>query len=352
MIDIKHKKCFCGQKQPIFNFEGESKAIYCSECKKPGMIDIKSKKCFCGQKQPSFNFEGESKAVYCSECKKPGMIDIKHKKCFCGTRTSYGIPHNLPVCCSMHKTVSMISKPRSRCLKRGCKNIAEYGINRPIHCDEHKNINDINLVERLCVKCGKIDVLDKFNLCINFCNTEEEYEKYKKRQKLKESVVYSYLKEKIVIQPTLFDKIIVNDCGILNRPDIVYELKTHVVIIEIDENQHKSSYCDIGEVNRIKNIFTVYGGEMPVVFIRYNPDNFKVVGKVVKVPKTKRLDVLVRWVKKSFDYIPNDLISIVYLYYDNYKDTLSDFYKIDPYKPYQVCDKCGKINFQEILHEC
>eukprot|EP00122_Pirum_gemmata_P019279 Pgem_evm1s18058 len=55
--------CGC---RPSFNFEGLSKELYCSKCKKDGMVDVTNKKCKggCGT-YPSFNFEELNKALYC-----------------------------------------------------------------------------------------------------------------------------------------------------------------------------------------------------------------------------------------------------------------------------------------------
>jgi len=71
------------KKQPNFNFDGETKALFCNEHKEPLMVDIKSKRCqFIGcKKHPVFNFEGETKALFCNEHKEPLMVDIKHKRC-------------------------------------------------------------------------------------------------------------------------------------------------------------------------------------------------------------------------------------------------------------------------------
>ena len=76
-----HDNC---NKQPTFNLPTETKAIYCSEHKKPGMIDIKSKRCIhenCNIR-PNFNLPDETKAIYCTEHKKPGMIDISRRDVF------------------------------------------------------------------------------------------------------------------------------------------------------------------------------------------------------------------------------------------------------------------------------
>jgi hypothetical protein len=64
--------------QPVFNFEGNVKALYCYAHKLKGMVDVKSKTCIhegC-KKQPSFNFENETKALYCYAHKFDGMVNI------------------------------------------------------------------------------------------------------------------------------------------------------------------------------------------------------------------------------------------------------------------------------------
>ena len=61
------------------------------------------------------------------------------------------------------------------------------------------------------------------------------------------------------------------------RKEFRYDFGTCKVYIEVDEKQHKS-YCELGEVNRMKNIYMNAGG-ITIVFIRYNPHNFKTDGK-------------------------------------------------------------------------
>jgi hypothetical protein len=69
--------------QPIYNKEGESKALYCSTHKQEGMVDVKHKKCIyqnC-KVQPTYNKEGESKALYCSSHKQEDMVNVRDKTC-------------------------------------------------------------------------------------------------------------------------------------------------------------------------------------------------------------------------------------------------------------------------------
>jgi len=65
MINIRTNKCIeCNNKQPIYNYKNETKALYCNKCKKENMINIISKKCItCEIKIPNFNYENEKKCI-------------------------------------------------------------------------------------------------------------------------------------------------------------------------------------------------------------------------------------------------------------------------------------------------
>jgi hypothetical protein len=358
MIDIKNKRCQekdC-KKIPVFNFEDETKGIYCKEHSKAGMVDIISKRCQekdC-KKIPVFNFEDETKGIYCKEHAKSGMIDIKHKRCDhvdCKTRASYGFPCNLPNKCALHKEQGMIFNPNKKCVKRNCKENAIYGIKTPIHCESHKNTEDICLIERKCKLCDKIDVVNEEGICINFCLMEEKYKVYKKNIKSKELRVYNILKSEFG-EPDFYDKKIENSC-FNERPDIVYDMKTHFVIVEVDENQHRkgSNYNPECEYKRMVNIFGSLGG-IPVIFIRYNPDVHKEEGKIVKLSKAKKEEVLIAWVKKARDEIPKKMCNVVYLFYDDYDKSQTKFYKINPYeyKKYD-CENCEFSTFIKKLYK-
>ena len=97
MIDVKNPRCQeidCKSIQPCFNFEDQIKGIYCSNHKKYGMIDVKSPRCQeidCKTLQPSFNFEDQTKGIYCATHKKDGMIDVKSPRCkndWCDTQVN------------------------------------------------------------------------------------------------------------------------------------------------------------------------------------------------------------------------------------------------------------------------
>jgi hypothetical protein len=342
MIDIKNPKCIvCKTTQPNFNYENEIKATHCKKCALSDMIDIKNPKCIvCKTTQPSFNYQDELNATHCKKCALPDMVNVKDPKCsVCNKRASYGIPCNRPSACANHKTIGMISNPRAKCMKRGCKNVSTYGVKKPIHCEEHKNDNDILLVERECSRCGKLDILMN-DLCINFCIQDIAFQDYKKNQKVKEKRVLQILTSEFG-SPTEYNHQIDRNCGHYEK-EIGYDCKTHMIYIEVDERQHKS-YCELGEINRMKNIFNDSGG-IPIIFIRYNPDSFiDTNNKRQKLSQVKREELLVKWVKLYMSQMPKHHLSVKYLFYDGHSDGRDKYYNIDPYdtqKYYcKICDK-------------
>jgi hypothetical protein len=103
------------------------------------------------------------------------------------------------------------------------------------------------------------------------------------------------------------------------RPDIFFDLSTHCVIVEIDENQH-NSYEDICECARINEIVNGIGGRS--VIIRYNPDVVKNNGTKLDIKQSDRIDLLVKIIKDELikDY-SIFTVQLIQLYYnDNYNE--------------------------------
>jgi len=100
------------------------------------------------------------------------------------------------------------------------------------------------------------------------------------------------------------------------RPDFRYDALTHFVIIEVDEDQH-DAYNPECEKVRMNNIIEAL--KMRCVYIRYNPDAFRIDGKKVDVPEEKRHELLLKTIrecmKPSFDS-EISTADIIYLYYD------------------------------------
>ncbi len=161
MINVINKKCIvCKIKQPIFNYKEESKALYCGKHKMLGMVNIKSKRCIiCNDKIPSYNYKGEKKALYCFGCKLDNnMVDIKSKKCIICliNQPAFNYRDELkPTHCGDCKLQHMINIKHRKCIM--CENKTpnfNYIGEQALYCRDCKlDDNMINVNSKKCVIC-------------------------------------------------------------------------------------------------------------------------------------------------------------------------------------------------------
>jgi uncharacterized protein YajQ (UPF0234 family) len=375
MIDIKNKKCIkCNIRQPICNYKNETKALYCGNCKLDNMINIITKKCIkCNNKIPIFNYKNEIKALYCLNCKTKDMIDIKNKKCIkCNNiRPSYNYENKKKALycdnCKIDNMINIISK---RCIKCNIKQPTFNYKNKKkaLYCIDCKLDDMIDVNNKKCIKCNikqprfnyenkkkilycgdckldnMIDIIAK--KCI-ICNIKQaRVKKYKgycircfmfnfpnefvtRNYKIKENHVTDYIKEEFRDINLIFDKTILCGCS-KRRPDIFIDLFNYCIIIEVDENQHKSKEYE--DNNRNYEIYEDLANR-PLIFIRFNPDSYKNNNKKVKscfkickstgiqiVDSKKKFNKRLNKLKETINYYlenkPKEDITIHKLYYD------------------------------------
>lgn len=335
MIDVTNKLCNFESCEKIASFNYvDKKPLYCAIHKHEGMINVKNKRCqfLDCDTIPNYNYKEYKKGIYCVIHKHEGMVNVTHKLCEfekCNTRPSYAYPNNTPSRCTIHKLSGMIYNPKTKCII--CKESAEYGICIPRHCFIHKLEDEINLVERKCKNCDNIDIVNKDGICINFClATEKYYTIYRKNIKYKETKIYNLLKEKFG-EPYSYDKCIDTQCG-KERPDIVFECASHFIIIEVDEFMHKKSNYAC-EKERIQNICFAFG--MPCIFIRYNPDNYRVKNIIQNTSDKEKESVLIDTICTAYKDCPTNLTSdfcrLLYLYYDDFDTTNLNYQHLEIY---------------------
>ena len=329
---------------PLYNYEGETKALYCNIHKKENMIDIIHKRCIepnC-KTRPVYNYEGETKALYCNIHKKDNMIDIVNKRCIepnCKTIPVYNYEgENKALYCNIHKKDNMIDIKNKRCIEPNCKTLSHYnyeGETKRLYCNTHKKDNMIDIVNKRC----------KLNGCVITGN--RKYKGYCLRcfiyifpdeivcrnYKTKEKHITDFVKEQFQEYNWICDKIIQGGCS-KRRPDMFIELQEQCIIIEIDENQHTNYDCSC-ENKRLMELSQDVGHK-PIIFIRFNPDdylndNINITscwgpGKdgILRIKKKKekewkqRLDILKQqieyWLKP--ENTTNKTVEIIHLFYD------------------------------------
>ena len=283
-LKLDNRKCKC-DKRPSYNFPGEKKAVCCSKCKEEKMVNVKHKKCKCGKKNPTYNFIGQKTALCCSLCKEEGMINVVSKRCKCNSdkQPSYNFPGKRnPICCSLCKEEGMenvISK-KCKCNKRPSYNFP--GEKKAVCCSLCKEKGMVNVRHKKCVLCEEFTSQRKYKwYCFScFCYTFPD-DKIVRRHLIKERAVNELMKESFShLYP---DKISYNKPiggGSKRRPDWFIDCSTHCIIIECDENRHKS-YKEICEKARIQELLKDIAFRHLVV-LRFNPDKYKTASGTVK----------------------------------------------------------------------
>jgi hypothetical protein len=326
----------CDKVRPTFGLE-KGKATHCDKCKTPEMFNVKDKLCIkCDKVKPCFGLI-KGKATHCDSCKTPEMFNVKDKLCIkCDlSRPSFGIEKGKPTHCTKCKEPHMFDVTNKLCIVCNIKH-PTYGL-------EKGQITH-------CLDCKTDNMFDTSHLQCKVCNNTRANPVYKghcarcygnlfpdspliRNFKTKERNVVDFIREQYPDLTWKFDKIIEDACS-KRRPDIYLDLGYQVIIIEVDENQHKF-YENICENKRIMEISQDVG-HRPIVFIRFNPDKYldknnknipscfsisKETG-LVKINIKKNWNERLNSLKESVDYwLENETektIEIIQLYYDGF----------------------------------
>ena len=356
MVNVKHKRCQHPEctKQPVFNHPGEIAGAFCSDHKSSGMVNVKSKRCRTPgcMKQPVFNHPGEIVRAFCSEHKSDGMVDVKSKRCRtpgCTKRPNFNHPgETAKLFCSEHKLSGMVDTSKHRCSylenKRPCKNIPHYGFpdKRAHRCETHMLPGMVHLAQvnqcsvpdcgkehtfivpstgrKYCVSHAPEEFENAMKRLCKYCDIRESSEHVcsdcRSRSHKKEWSVVSHLRRTIDTRFTYDSSSMLQGCS-KKRPDIFFDLPSHCLIVEVDENQHRT-YSDNCECARINEIVNGIGGRS-VILIRYNPDSVRDnQGKMLHITPAERIDLLVSTVKQELTRTYDTfLVKIIQVWYDD-----------------------------------
>jgi hypothetical protein len=141
----------------------------------------------------------------------------------------------------------------------------------------------------------------------------------KRRYKTKENLLAEALKAMNLGVDFIQDKRVNEGCS-KRRPDFLFDLFTHTVIVECDENGHRD-YDTTCEIAKLNETFTDLA-DRPMVLIRFNPDKFEGKScfdrdaKLIKNEWNRRIKVLKKEVKNAIKEIPKELITIKKLFFE------------------------------------
>lgn len=319
-VKNKNKKCnICCKTTKSYGLESDGIALYCSKCARTvegDFVDVLYKKCHCGIRA-TYGDSQTGKQTHCATHGiEIGYIDLAHTQCNydikkCDRRPTLGFPGSTLTRCNYHSLPGQLRKPNAKC---ACGERAIYGTkDQPLHCETCKQEGEIDLVYKNCNSCGLPDILNKDNLC-EFCDPEV----VKVRRLLKQKEVKDYIDMFLPSERLYFSYDTIIDIRLgKERPDFMFECGTYRICLEVDEYQHKRhNYECICEQTRMLNIFNT--NQKKTLFIRYNPDNYKLVkGRRTKpLEGIKRRENLVKMIQYWQEHEPEFYCSVIYMYFD------------------------------------
>ena len=295
---------------------------FCKECKGTSLCKHNKRKSRCVECKGKEICIHKKRKEYCYECKGSqicthGKLKQYCKECGGSQICTHGKQKQYCKECGGNR-ICKHNKQKSRCKECGGSQIC-------IHKQEKK----------YCKKCGIGNTLCKNSFCVT--SSTKKYDKYcihcfanmfpddprtlNIRKKSKEIKVVSYISQKIngfVHDKPLYVDLQGGCCDSKRRIDLRKLINGTMLCIEIDENQHQG-YDAQDEKNRYDNLFMDFSGKY--IFIRYNPDKFKLDG-IVKNPQfEKRMEKLIELINKQIErieaYNNTEPVEIIKLFYSN-----------------------------------
>lgn len=199
---------------------------------------------------------------------------------------------------------------------------------KPKYCNSCKSFNMFDVRSKMCGSCGLFRSIKKYNhLCITCFMFQNPDHIITTKYRKKENQVVSKLKEEFKDYTLICDKQ-TGGCS-KYRPDVLIDLYTHCIIIEIDEDQHKNYTCEEARTNQL---FTDLG-DRQLIIIRFNPDKYKdennkVIRGIFSFDKENNIKIyskkeynirmtkLIETVKENIPYKKDDLFKEFTLFYN------------------------------------
>ena len=252
------------------------------------------------------------KPLYCSGHSKKGMFGVVGRMCKgCNkVQGSYGEGHWYCVKCAS----SDDNKYTKGSLCDICDEVQsvfnEPGETKGKWCAKCGPDTSVDVVNRRCKKCSEYIVLRPPYLCA-YCNPSPY-------RKVKEDAVNEFFKKHLSHMDISREKAVYyRETGRGHfRVDFLFPFRSHNVIVEVDEYQHKrSGYTKEAEFKRMKLIQKVF--DKPCIFIRFNPDGFQIDRRRAKdISDTERLFLLYNWITFYSTKEKYPSLSALYICYD------------------------------------
>ena len=213
--------------------EHNKQKAHCKECGGSAVCEHGTRKAYCKECGGSAFCEHNKLKARCKECGGSAICEHNKEKAYCKECGGSAF-------CEHNKR------------KARCKECGGSAVCKTEHCETMGN----SKYNGYCLPC-----------CIQVCPEIKVSRNYK----TKEKDVVDRIKATFPNFTWIADKRVQDGCS-LRRPDLFLDMGTHIIIVEVDENQHSDYDCSC-EHKRLMQISKDVG-HRPIVFIRFNPDAY------------------------------------------------------------------------------
>ena len=238
---------------------------YCINCPGAGICEHNKQRHRCKDCKGKSICQHNIEKYRCRDCK--GSSICKHNKrrhnCRDCEGTSICVHNKRRIQCKDCKGSSICQHNKRKDFCKSCSPNSKY-ICKSDWCEtlikNHK-------YEGYCLSC--------------FVNNPENANKPAMRNyKTKEKEVVDKIINKFSVYEWIHDKQIQDGCS-KRRPDLLLDLGSHIIIVEIDENKHENIECNC-ENKRMMELSKDLN-HRTIVFIRFNPDEYTDInGNIIK----------------------------------------------------------------------
>jgi hypothetical protein len=240
---------------------------YCKDCDGSGYCDHGKQKQFCKECGGSQICEHGIKRYDCKKCKGGGVCEHDRMRRSCKECKGIGVCEH--------------DRQKSSCKECGGSQVCGHGRQKSlcVECEGsqiciHKRVKYYCKIcdgSRLC-KSSWCESLGKYEgYCMSCCIRVYPEMEVSRNYKTKEKGVAEKVLEAFPDFTWVSDKRIQDGCS-RRRPDLLLDMGSHIIIVEVDENQHNDYDCSC-ENKRLMEISQDVG-HRPIVFIRFNPDEY------------------------------------------------------------------------------
>ena len=225
----------------------------CKDCKGSSYCQHDKLKSRCMECGGSSFCEHNKRKDRCIECNGSGICQHNKRKEICkDCMGSSFCEHNKNKSRCIDCNGTSICKHLKR--KERCKECGGSQLCKTPYCETRMNLK----YEGFCVPCF-----------VN--NPANQFKPIMRNYKTKENEVVNQIMTEFPDFTWVADKKVLDGCS-LRRPDLLLDLGSHIIIIEIDENKHTDYDC-ICENKRIMELSQDLQ-HRPIIFIRFNPDDY------------------------------------------------------------------------------